>query len=156
MTVTPPKPAVARQIVDDGRFVGVIGHDLSTTSEAAAPVYQGGGDPHITPFATADTVTRDRPWYFPDRVRQHRTRYHRHGELHSSRRRADPNRFGVDGRQLRGFTRSGVIKGLESFKKATLVDDIVVSDDPAERAAGLRAAADQVAEIKDVGATFCR
>ncbi len=55
---------VAQQIVADGRFVAVIGHAYSSTSDAAAPVYQEAGMPAITPFATADSVTRDRPWYF--------------------------------------------------------------------------------------------
>ncbi len=143
--------AVARQIVDDGRFVGVIGHDLSTTSEAAAPVYQEAGIPAITPFATADTVTRDRPWYFRtvfDNTEQGIGMANYTVAVEEQTRIASVSTDDNYAASLR----SGVIKGLESFKKATLVDDIVVSDDPAERAAGLRAAADQVAEIKDVGA----
>ena len=56
--------AVAEQIVADGRFVGVIGHMLSTTSLAAAPVYAAAEIPAITPTATADAVTADNPWYF--------------------------------------------------------------------------------------------
>lgn len=55
---------VAQQIVDDGRFVAVIGHTYSSTSEAAAPVYEAASMPAISPSATADDVTSGRPWYF--------------------------------------------------------------------------------------------
>lgn len=61
----PAKAAeVAQQIVDDGRFVAVIGHTYSRTSEAAAPIYDAAGIPAISPAATADDVTAGRPWYF--------------------------------------------------------------------------------------------
>ncbi len=56
--------AVAQEIVDDGRYVAVIGHSYSRTSEAAAPIYDAAGMPAITPAATADNVTENRPWYF--------------------------------------------------------------------------------------------
>lgn len=55
---------VAQQIVDDGRFLGVIGHYLSTTSEAASPVYKAGKMPVITATATADALSRNNPYYF--------------------------------------------------------------------------------------------
>jgi ABC-type branched-subunit amino acid transport system substrate-binding protein len=56
--------AVAREIVADGRFVGVIGHGLSSTSIAAGPVYRDAGIPVITPSATSDLVTQDNDWFF--------------------------------------------------------------------------------------------
>lgn len=56
--------AVARQVAADPRFVGVIGHQLSATSEAAGPIYAEAGVPVITSTATADAVSRNNPWYF--------------------------------------------------------------------------------------------
>lgn len=50
---------VANRIVADGRFVAVIGHRLSSTSMAAAPLYQAAGIPMIAPTSTADELTRD-------------------------------------------------------------------------------------------------
>ncbi len=50
---------IANQIVDDGRFVAVIGHRLSSTSVAAAPIYEAAGIPMISPTATADELTAD-------------------------------------------------------------------------------------------------
>jgi ABC-type branched-subunit amino acid transport system substrate-binding protein len=55
---------VAQQIVDDGRALLVIGHRTSSTSVAAAPVYDAAGVPAITGTANADNVTLDHPWYF--------------------------------------------------------------------------------------------
>ncbi len=48
---------VANSIVADGRFVAVIGHRLSTTSIAAAPIYEAAGIPMMSPTATADELT---------------------------------------------------------------------------------------------------
>ncbi|MGC4104771.1 MAG: ABC transporter substrate-binding protein [Thermomicrobiales bacterium] len=48
---------IAKQIVDDDRFVGVIGHGTSTTSLAAAPIYQAANMPVITGQATIDSLT---------------------------------------------------------------------------------------------------
>jgi ABC-type branched-subunit amino acid transport system substrate-binding protein len=48
---------VANEIVADGRFVAVIGHRLSSTSIAAAPIYEAAGIPMISPTATADELT---------------------------------------------------------------------------------------------------
>lgn len=50
---------VAKEIVADGRFVAVIGHRLSSTSMAAAPIYQTAGIPMIAPTSTADELTAD-------------------------------------------------------------------------------------------------
>lgn len=55
---------VAKQIAADDRFVGVIGHQLSSTSQAAGPIYAQAGIPVITATATADAVTKGNPWYF--------------------------------------------------------------------------------------------
>ena len=55
---------VAETIATDDRFVAVIGHQISATSEAAGPVYQRAGIPVITSTATADAVTVGNPWYF--------------------------------------------------------------------------------------------
>lgn len=55
---------VAKQIVADDRFVGVIGHQLSSTSAAAGPIYAQAGIPVVTATATADAVTKGNPWYF--------------------------------------------------------------------------------------------
>ncbi len=55
---------VARQIAADDRFVGVIGHQISATSEAAGPIYAEAGIPVVTSTSTADAVSRDNPWYF--------------------------------------------------------------------------------------------
>lgn len=48
---------VANAIVADGRFVAVVGHRLSTTSIAAAPIYEAAGIPMMSPTATADELT---------------------------------------------------------------------------------------------------
>ena len=61
----PPKAAeVAREIVEDGRPLLVIGHTISSTSAAAGPIYAEAGMPVITGTANADDVTADNPWYF--------------------------------------------------------------------------------------------
>ncbi|MGB3328421.1 MAG: ABC transporter substrate-binding protein [Thermomicrobiales bacterium] len=54
---------VAQEIVDQGRFVGVIGHGTSSTSLAAAPIYQAAGMPVITAQATIDSLSQY-PGYF--------------------------------------------------------------------------------------------
>jgi len=48
---------VANAIVADGRFVAVVGHRLSSTSIAAAPIYEAAGIPMVSPTATADELT---------------------------------------------------------------------------------------------------
>lgn len=55
---------IANQIVEDGKFAGVVGHELTRTSEAAGPIYAQAGIPVITPTATGDSLTADNPWYF--------------------------------------------------------------------------------------------
>lgn len=55
---------VAQQIVADGRFLGVIGHQTSATSEVAGPIYAAAQLPVITASASGDGVTADNPWYF--------------------------------------------------------------------------------------------
>lgn len=56
--------AVANEIVTDGRFLGVIGHQTTATSEAARPVYEAARIPAITASATGDGVTQGDAWYF--------------------------------------------------------------------------------------------
>ncbi|MGN6486094.1 MAG: ABC transporter substrate-binding protein, partial [Thermomicrobiales bacterium] len=48
---------VAKAIVADGRFIGVIGHGSSSTSIAAAPIYAAAGIPAITAQATDDHLS---------------------------------------------------------------------------------------------------
>lgn len=55
---------VANQIVDDGRFVAVVGHRLSSTSLATAPIYDAAGLPMISPTATANGITENCEWCF--------------------------------------------------------------------------------------------
>jgi ABC-type branched-subunit amino acid transport system substrate-binding protein len=55
---------VARSIVDDGRFVAVVGHRSSAASQAASPVYAAAKIPAISPSSTADALTRRSRWYF--------------------------------------------------------------------------------------------
>ncbi len=61
-------PALARQraeeIVKDGRAVAVLGHNSSAPTQAAGEVYNATGIPMITGTASADEVTKDRPWSF--------------------------------------------------------------------------------------------
>lgn len=145
----PQKAAqIAQQIVDDGRFVGVIGHSLSTTSAAAAPIYAKAGLPAITPTATADAVTADNPWYF-------RTVFNNSDQ----------------GRGIAVYT-SGVLKQKraavvstddpygtslrESFvmsyrQLGDLTADVVISADPARLDAELDRAADEIAAVPNPG-----
>ncbi len=55
---------VAEQIVADDRILAVIGHRISSTSLAAAPVYDAAGMPVITPSATNPAVTAEVDTYF--------------------------------------------------------------------------------------------
>ncbi len=55
---------VANQIVADDRFVAVVGHRLSSTSMAAAPIYAAAHLPMISPTATADDLTANCDWCF--------------------------------------------------------------------------------------------
>jgi len=55
---------VANEIVADDRFVAVVGHRLSSTSVAAAPIYAAAEVPMISPTATADDLTADCEWCF--------------------------------------------------------------------------------------------
>lgn len=54
----------AEEVVRDGRALAVIGHTLSDTSLAAAPVYTRAGIAAVTPSATSDRLTERNPWYF--------------------------------------------------------------------------------------------
>ncbi|RKZ38753.1 MAG: hypothetical protein DRR16_17460 [Candidatus Parabeggiatoa sp. nov. 3] len=55
---------VAVKIANHSEALAVIGHYNSSTSIAAAPLYQHYGIPAISGTATADELTRDNDWYF--------------------------------------------------------------------------------------------
>ena len=55
---------VAADIVKDRGIVAVIGHSLSTTSLAAAPIYQAAGLPAVTPAATTPALTENHDVYY--------------------------------------------------------------------------------------------
>ncbi|HID99560.1 MAG TPA: hypothetical protein EYP59_04630 [Thiotrichaceae bacterium] len=55
---------VALKIANHSEALAVIGHYNSSTSIAAAPLYQHYGIPAISGTATADELTRDNDWYF--------------------------------------------------------------------------------------------
>lgn len=54
----------ARQIVQDGKAVAVIGHYYSSCSIRAGEIYKQQQIPAISPAATNVKITRDNPWYF--------------------------------------------------------------------------------------------
>ncbi|MBF0218132.1 MAG: ABC transporter substrate-binding protein [Gammaproteobacteria bacterium] len=56
--------ALAQQIVDEHQAIAVIGHDYSSTSIAAGPIYAAAGLPIITYSATNNRVTLDNEWFF--------------------------------------------------------------------------------------------
>jgi branched-chain amino acid transport system substrate-binding protein len=56
--------SVARRIASDPGIVGVIGHNYSAASLAAAPIYAAAGLPAITPASTNSAVTANNEWYF--------------------------------------------------------------------------------------------
>ncbi len=56
--------SVAQEIVKNPNVIGVIGHALSSTSLAAAPIYQEAGIAAISPSATATSLTDDHDVYF--------------------------------------------------------------------------------------------
>ena len=140
--------AIAREIVADGRFVGVIGHSLSTTSLAAAPIYRAAGMPAITPTATADAVTAGNPWYF-------RTVF-ANGQQGRGMAIYTNGVLGFDsaivvstddpyGQSLRagftaGFTQLGTLRG-----------DFVIPAAPAQQTAALKSTAEKIARIPDPG-----
>jgi len=55
---------IATQIANDNQALAVIGHYGSSSSLAAAPIYQEYGMPAITGSATNDNITKDNDWYF--------------------------------------------------------------------------------------------
>jgi branched-chain amino acid transport system substrate-binding protein len=57
-------PKVAQAIADDPTVIGVIGHNYSSASLAAAPIYHREGVPAITPSSSNPKVTLESPWYF--------------------------------------------------------------------------------------------
>ncbi|MDT8447321.1 MAG: mechanosensitive ion channel [bacterium] len=55
---------LARQIAQSPNILGVVGHNFSSVSLAAGPIYQELQIPAITPTSTNNQVTKDNPWYF--------------------------------------------------------------------------------------------
>ncbi|GAB2980117.1 ABC transporter substrate-binding protein [Saccharothrix stipae] len=55
---------IAEEIVRENRALYVIGHGVTATSLAAAPVYRAAGIPAITPSASGSGVTDGSDWYF--------------------------------------------------------------------------------------------
>ncbi|MEN8215688.1 MAG: ABC transporter substrate-binding protein [Pseudomonadota bacterium] len=55
---------VAIKIAKQSQALAVLGHYTSSTSLAAAPIYQEYGIPAISGSATADELTKDNDWYF--------------------------------------------------------------------------------------------
>ncbi|QFZ20808.1 ABC transporter substrate-binding protein [Saccharothrix syringae] len=56
--------AIAEEIVRDGKALYVIGHGVTATSLAAAPIYRAAGIPAVTPSASGSAVTDSSDWYF--------------------------------------------------------------------------------------------
>ncbi len=54
----------AGEIVEAGRALAVIGHNYSSASMSAGPVYAEAGIPVISSSSTTPEVTHDNPWYF--------------------------------------------------------------------------------------------
>jgi branched-chain amino acid transport system substrate-binding protein len=54
----------AREIVENHRAMGVIGHHFSSCSIAGGKIYQQYGIPAVTPTSTNVDVTLNNPWYF--------------------------------------------------------------------------------------------
>ena len=140
--------AVARQIVDDGGFAAVIGHSLSSTSLAAAPIYAEAGLPAITPSATADDVTAGNPWYFRtvfDNTQQGSSMAVYASGVLDERAATIVSTDDSYGRSLR----DGFIATYSQL--GDIAADIVVSADPARQQQDLSAAATQVAALPDPG-----
>ncbi|MBF0193356.1 MAG: mechanosensitive ion channel [Magnetococcales bacterium] len=55
---------MAQKIVKDNRAVAVIGHNYSSSSRSAGPVYKKNQIPAISPTSTDISVTQDNDWYF--------------------------------------------------------------------------------------------
>jgi branched-chain amino acid transport system substrate-binding protein len=55
---------VALKIAKQSQALAVLGHYTSSTSLAAAPIYQEYGIPAISGSATADSLTKGNDWYF--------------------------------------------------------------------------------------------
>jgi ABC-type branched-subunit amino acid transport system substrate-binding protein len=54
----------AEEIVRDGRALAVLGHNTSSATLAALPIYTAAGIPFVSGTATADEVTAGSPWSF--------------------------------------------------------------------------------------------
>jgi ABC-type branched-subunit amino acid transport system substrate-binding protein len=135
---------VAQEIVEADRFIGVIGHGLSSTSLAAAPLYEAAGLPAITAAATADDVTADRQWYFRtvfDNSQQGSgMAVYAHG-VQDFDRAVSVATDDAYGQSLR----AGFVGAFEQL--GTVAADITVPAGPEGRDEALRAAAREIAEL---------
>jgi ABC-type branched-subunit amino acid transport system substrate-binding protein len=136
---------VAREIVQDGRFIGVIGHGLSDTSLAAAPIYEAAGLPAITAAATADAVTSGRDWYFRtvfDNSQQGAGMAVYASGVEGYERAVSVATDDEYGQSLRaGF--------VEAFAQlGTVAADITLPTDPAQLPAALESAATEIAALE--------
>jgi len=57
---------IASTIAQDPKFLGVIGHNFSSASQAAGLVYKKEGIVSLSPTSTNNEVTKDNPWFFRD------------------------------------------------------------------------------------------
>ncbi|KOX20609.1 hypothetical protein ADK67_28950 [Saccharothrix sp. NRRL B-16348] len=55
---------IAEEIVRENKALYVIGHGVTATSLAAAPIYRAAGIPAVTPSASGSSVTDGSDWYF--------------------------------------------------------------------------------------------
>ncbi|MEU4745277.1 ABC transporter substrate-binding protein, partial [Actinosynnema sp. NPDC023658] len=55
---------IAEQIVREDKALYVIGHGVTVTSAAAAPIYRAAGIPAVTPSASGSGITDGSDWYF--------------------------------------------------------------------------------------------
>ncbi|WP_158850924.1 ABC transporter substrate-binding protein [Saccharothrix deserti] len=55
---------IAEEIVRDDKALYVIGHGVTVTSLAAAPIYRAAGIPAVTPSASGAGITDGSEWYF--------------------------------------------------------------------------------------------
>jgi branched-chain amino acid transport system substrate-binding protein len=59
-----PAEAVANALVADPTILGIVGHNATNASLAAAPIYQKGGLPMVMPTSMATQLTRQGPYIF--------------------------------------------------------------------------------------------
>ena len=141
---------IARSIGADDRFVGVIGHQISATSEVAGPIYAEAGIPVITSTSTADAVSRNNPWYFRT-VFDNEVQGEGMAAYVSTVLGYDAS-IVVSTDDSYGVTlRNGYVRAIEKSGK-TIQDDIVIPAGAALDEAVIASVASQIKEIDDPGA----